>query len=342
MANRLPEPTSADQGIPVLIPPIHIGSRIEPPGLWAQRILELPYRRSRRGSRLRTPTLRYLIQLPPHREPSWRSHRHWTNSTEDGMVSDRTENIEAALMQVVRTVMEVQCVPCQEGCGPFTHCVTVVGAEEVTCCANCHFRSQDTRCRWPSPTPPPISQPASSNRRSPLSPDANRQAQDGTRSTRQAGTRSTYQAGTQSTHQAGTPAPPQVLQDLIPIQQNITQATRLREEVERARQRVQQSHQSVETYLQTAIDTMNLLQAYITQVQGTDRTRSTAVLTTLSGYINLTMQNLTSAHRHQSALSQPLGALNVTQTRLDQAQIEAINDLLALLSDIVTRPDAPV
>lgn len=229
-------------------------------------------------------------------------------------------------MQVVGTVMEVQCVPCQEGCGPFTHCVTVVGAEEVTCCANCHFRSQDTRCRWPSPTPPPISQPASSNRRSPLSPDANRQAQDGTR----------------STHQAGTPAPPQVLQDLIPIQQNITQATRLRKEVERARQRVQQSHESVETYLQTEIDTMNLLQAYITQVQGTDRTRSTAVLTTLSGYINLTMQNLTSAHRHQSALSQPLGALNITQTRLDQAQIEAINDLLALLSDLVTRPDAPV
>lgn len=87
---------------------------------------------------------------------------------------------------------------------------------------------------------------------------------------------------------------------------------------------------------------MKLLQAYITQVQGGDGTRSTAVLTTLSGYINLTMQNLTSAHRHQSAFSQPLGALNVTQSRLDQAQIEAINDLLALLRDLVTRPDAPV
>lgn len=244
------------------------------------------------------------------------------------MISDRTENIEAALMQVVGTVIEVQCVPCQEGCGPFTHCVTVVGAEEVTCYANCHFRSQDSRCRWPSPTPPPISQPASSNRRAPLSPDANRQAQAGTRSTRQ----------------AGAPAPPQVLtqQDLIPIQQNITQATRLRQEVERALQRVQQSHESVETYLQTAIDTMSLLQAYIAQAQGTDRTRSAAVLTTLSGYINLTMQNLTAARRHQSALSQPLGALNETQTRLDQAQIEAINALLALLSDLVTRPNAPV
>ncbi|KAJ5473030.1 hypothetical protein N7530_007031 [Penicillium desertorum] len=242
------------------------------------------------------------------------------------MIPDRTENIEAALMQVVGTVMEVQCMPCQEGCGPFTHCVTVVGAEEVTCCANCHFRSQDTRCRWPSPTTPPISQPTSSNRRAPLSPDANQQAQAGTRSTRQ----------------AGAQAPPQVLQDLIPIQQSITQAARLREEVERARQRVQQSHESVETCLQTAIDTMNLLRAYINQAQGTGRTRSAAVLTTLSGYINLTMQNMTAAHRHQSALSQTLGALNVTQTRLDQAQIEAINALLALLSDLVTRPDAPV
>ncbi|KAJ6150360.1 hypothetical protein N7471_001559 [Penicillium samsonianum] len=87
---------------------------------------------------------------------------------------------------------------------------------------------------------------------------------------------------------------------------------------------------------------MSLLQAYIAQAQGTDRTRSAAVLTTLSGYINLTMQNLTAARRHQSALSQPLGALNETQTRLDQAQIEAINALLALLSDLVTRPNAPV
>ncbi|KAJ5616860.1 hypothetical protein N7537_001974 [Penicillium hordei] len=87
---------------------------------------------------------------------------------------------------------------------------------------------------------------------------------------------------------------------------------------------------------------MNLQQAYITQAQGTDRTQSAAVLTTLSGYINLTMQNLTAAYRHQSALSQPLGALNVTQTRLDQAQIEAINALLVLLSDLVTRPDAPI
>ncbi|KOS36513.1 hypothetical protein ACN38_g12740 [Penicillium nordicum] len=307
MANRLPEPASADKG------------------LWAQRIRELPYRRSRRGS---TPTLRYLIQLPPHREPSWRSHRHWTNSTEDGMISDRTENIEAALMQVVGIVMEVQCVPCQEGCGPFTHCVTVVGAEEVTCCANCHFRSQDTRCRWPSPTPPPISQPASSNRRVPLSPIDNRQAQ----------------AGAQSTGHAGAPALPQVFthQDLIPIQQNITQAARLREQVERARQRVQQSHESVETYLQTAIDTMNILQDYITQAQGTDRTRSTAVLSTLPGYINSTMQNLTAAHRHQSALSQTLSALNIAQARLDQAQIEVINALLALLGDLDTRPDAPL
>lgn len=124
--------------------------------------------------------------------------------------------------------------------------------------------------------PPPISQPASSNRRAPLSPDANRQAQAGTRSTRQ----------------AGAPAPPQVLtqQDWIPIQQNITQAAGLREEVERARRRVQQSHESVETYLQTAIDTMNLVQAYITHAQGTDMTRSAAVLTTLSGYINLTIR----------------------------------------------------
>lgn len=241
------------------------------------------------------------------------------------MISDRTENIEAALMQVVGTVMEVQCVPCQEGCGPFTHCVTVVGAE-VTCCANCHFRAQDARCRWPSPTPPPISQPASSNRREPLSPDANRQAQ----------------ASTQSTRQADAPAQPQVLQDLIPIQQSITQSARLREEVQRARQRVQQSNELVETYLQTSIDTMDLLQAYITQAQGADRTRSAAVLDTVSGYINLALQNLTAAHRHQSAHSQPLGALNVTQTRLDQAQIDAINALLALLSELVTRSDAPV
>ncbi|KAJ5425385.1 hypothetical protein N7465_000455, partial [Penicillium sp. CMV-2018d] len=118
-------------------------------------------------------------------------------------------------------------------------------------------------------------------------------------------------------------------------------AARLTEEVERARQRVQQSHESVETYLQTAIDTMNLLQAYIAQAQATDRTRSAAVLNTLSGYVNLTMQNLTAAHRHQSALSQPLGALNENQTRLDQAQIEARYALLALLSDLATRPDAP-
>lgn len=83
---------------------------------------------------------------------------------------------------------------------------------------------------------------------------------------------------------------------LIAPGQNIAQAARLREEVERASRRLQQSNESMETYLQTSIQTMGLLLTYIAQSQGADGARS-AVLLTLSGYIDLTMQNLTATRQ---------------------------------------------
>jgi hypothetical protein len=51
---------------------------------------------------------------------------------------------------------------------------------------------------------------------------------------------------------------------------------------------------------------MNILQAYIDQIQDTDTTHAAAVLITLSGHMNVTMQNLTAAHLYQGALSQLL------------------------------------
>jgi hypothetical protein len=57
------------------------------------------------------------------------------------MMSGSLANVEAALMQVVGTAEDNECMKCQEGRGPFHQCVIV--HDVTTHCANCTFEPEN-------------------------------------------------------------------------------------------------------------------------------------------------------------------------------------------------------
>ncbi|GLI78714.1 hypothetical protein PoHVEF18_007035 [Penicillium ochrochloron] len=108
-----------------------IGSDGAESGIRAHAAHENPWRRGRRNSHLNEPALYQL-----HKSPFLRA------------VQSNTVNKEAFLAHATgsQPVPGQECVPCQQGQGPFDSCVVVPGI--FSDCANCHWSQQSHRCSF--------------------------------------------------------------------------------------------------------------------------------------------------------------------------------------------------
>ncbi|KAJ5585150.1 uncharacterized protein N7459_004950 [Penicillium hispanicum] len=143
-------------GPSVTIPGGFLVTRDVPPGQRAERIKRLDYARAHQGDNFKTSLLQFLNDKLAQREPILRNRKRiW--DMQDRIIGKSIANIESALAQVVGRRAENACTACRRHLGPWNTCVVVDGTPELTCCANCHWGRNDSRCEFPPQTSTQIS-----------------------------------------------------------------------------------------------------------------------------------------------------------------------------------------
>ncbi|CEJ53669.1 hypothetical protein PMG11_00019 [Penicillium brasilianum] len=118
-----------------------------PPGYWARKGTELPWRAARKGSYLHGELLLRLQHLNAMREPSLRPSRAWEGSDFFAKIGIKRQNVEALRVQTVGQEAEDPCLHCRRGDGPFAGCVIAHECADIMPqCANCHWGAQGERC----------------------------------------------------------------------------------------------------------------------------------------------------------------------------------------------------
>jgi hypothetical protein len=153
-------PSLRQNGLDTIIPAAISGTADHPPGALAARTKRLDYSRAyfRNSERLKSDVLEIMKQMPAQRDPVLRPGKLWTGVELDRNINERLDNIESALLQVVGVRAEKPCISCERGHGPWNCCVVLNGNADLTACAGCRFRGNDTRCnyyRLPPPEPIP-------------------------------------------------------------------------------------------------------------------------------------------------------------------------------------------
>lgn len=138
------------------IPTATSGTADYPPGALAAHIKRLNYNEARfyNDGQLKSDALEVMNLMPAKRDPILRPETAWSGATLDQIISERIENIESALMQVVGVPAEQPCIPCQRGHGPWNTCVVLEGNSDLTACAGCRFGGNDIRCTHYQPLHP--------------------------------------------------------------------------------------------------------------------------------------------------------------------------------------------
>ncbi|KAK4869503.1 hypothetical protein LT330_005885 [Penicillium expansum] len=110
-----------------------MGTDLVPPFLWLSHLQTLLFPRP--GGQLSGRYYIHLLRpLVAQREPLLRNRFPW--------IVWNLNTVEAALIQVVGVVCDVECINCLRGQGPFSQCVVVDGLPSLTCCANCHWEGR--------------------------------------------------------------------------------------------------------------------------------------------------------------------------------------------------------
>lgn len=129
-----------------------------PPGYWARKATELPWRAARKGSYFHGELLLRLQHLNAVREPSLRPSRKWEGPDFFAKIIIKRQNVEALRIQTVGQEVEDPCLHCRRGEGPFVGCVIANEyADVMPQCANCHWGAQGERCSLYKKVHPDIS-----------------------------------------------------------------------------------------------------------------------------------------------------------------------------------------
>ena len=152
------EPAIQTITLPDTLPSVRIGTDHVAPGPWAEYVKRVKWEKAVKGTRPKSNLLGLLLSMPNVNEPILRvaTRNSWTPSLFSEKIGASLANVEAVLIQVVGTRAEVPCTHCQEGLGPFAHCVRIAG--DQTDCGNCHWGGNQRRCSFntapatPAPT----------------------------------------------------------------------------------------------------------------------------------------------------------------------------------------------
>lgn len=121
-------------------------------GGWAELIEKLNWTKAFEWFELRSELtsdfLIYLSRMALVREPMWYQQGMLFYRSVDEMIGDSLSNIEEARMQIAGTLAPIPCENCSRGNGKWVQCVVVTGYRGVTCCANCRWGGQGSRCQW--------------------------------------------------------------------------------------------------------------------------------------------------------------------------------------------------
>lgn len=118
-----------------------------PPGYWARKATELPWRTARKGSYFHGELLPRLQHLNAVREPSLRPSREWEGPDFFAKIGIKRQNVEALRVQTVGQEAGDPCLHCRRGEGPFVGCVIAHECANIMPqCANCHWGAQGERC----------------------------------------------------------------------------------------------------------------------------------------------------------------------------------------------------
>ncbi|KAJ5706715.1 hypothetical protein N7488_006516 [Penicillium malachiteum] len=130
------------------LPVVPFRNILLPPGPWANFLQELDFTNARRCDRNSTDNLDKLKDMQLQREFMVRHGRVWTTRGMVSKLNRGVEKVESALCFVVGVIKygNDRCKRCQEGLGPFTFCVQIIGAPYFTACACCHF-NKDSQIR---------------------------------------------------------------------------------------------------------------------------------------------------------------------------------------------------
>ncbi|KAJ5618159.1 hypothetical protein N7537_003273 [Penicillium hordei] len=128
------------------LPAPHTGPDEHPPGEWASHIQVLPYDCVRDGWDILPPFLRFLVTLPPRREPMLRKGISWDAFYLNEEIGKLSEHVEAAYMFMVGRRVELECVLCQLGGGAFPYCVVIDYEDGQSECCNCLWECTTDGC----------------------------------------------------------------------------------------------------------------------------------------------------------------------------------------------------
>jgi hypothetical protein len=127
-----------------------VGRDLKKPGVWANLILNVNSVAARKGNNITSLIVRELLLHAPLREPQLRETRPMTGQALQAHLNQSKQNIEAALMIVVGTVMQTigdECTHCLELHGIWARCVIIPGAAgKGLGCANCHQLGRGAKC----------------------------------------------------------------------------------------------------------------------------------------------------------------------------------------------------
>ncbi|KAJ5936739.1 hypothetical protein N7466_003189 [Penicillium verhagenii] len=124
--------------------PLLSGPDCQPPREWASIIGEAGQSAIRRHSQGKTEGISKILLLAAEREPSLRPELKWSGEKFAQEIKKNMENLEAAAIYVVGIKVENACGHCQQGYGPFQHCVFAKGYADA--CANCHWKGNGFIC----------------------------------------------------------------------------------------------------------------------------------------------------------------------------------------------------
>lgn len=134
--------------------PVVGGGGSQPPGYWAQRVLNHPWPVARCKSFIKRELSQKIKTLPATRELAIRPAKRWDGEKLEKTIGSRRSNLEAAQAQVTGQLLagEQECGHCYKKKGPFEGCVVVPLPSRISRrCANCHFSEMHKRCSLGKP-----------------------------------------------------------------------------------------------------------------------------------------------------------------------------------------------
>ncbi|KAJ5792057.1 uncharacterized protein N7503_008035 [Penicillium pulvis] len=116
-------------------------------GPWANYILSTPWWVQVRSRLAKTDAVFASRLLSPRQELNLRSgcQNMWTGESLSREIGLEISNVEAATIQVVRTVQVDECTHYQQNDGPFALCVKAPGS---SACGNCHWKEKMKDCSF--------------------------------------------------------------------------------------------------------------------------------------------------------------------------------------------------